>query len=127
MYDGSGLSRYNTSSDAIVGLLKHIWNDEAMRARFMATLPVGGRTAAENRNAQDGPGRHVAGQDRHHLERTVTLRFWMRRPRTIRFSMIARITSRPESAAVDEVADKALLAVTDRVQGSRVQASRFRA
>jgi len=46
MYDGSGLSRYNyVTSDAIVSLLKHVWNDERLRGPFLAALPVG---------AQDG-------------------------------------------------------------------------
>lgn len=46
MYDGSGLSRYNyVSSDAIVSILKHVWNDEKLRGPFLAALPVG---------AQDG-------------------------------------------------------------------------
>ena len=46
MYDGSGLSRYNyVSADAIVSILKHVWNDERLRGPFLAALPVG---------AQDG-------------------------------------------------------------------------
>lgn len=46
MYDGSGLSRYNyVSADAIVTLLKHVWNDERLRGPFLAALPV---------SAQDG-------------------------------------------------------------------------
>ena len=44
MYDGSGLSRYNyVSADAIVLLLKHVWNDERQRGPFLAALPVGGQ------------------------------------------------------------------------------------
>ena len=43
MYDGSGLSRYNyVSADAIVLLLKHVWNDERLRGPLLAALPVGG-------------------------------------------------------------------------------------
>jgi D-alanyl-D-alanine carboxypeptidase/D-alanyl-D-alanine-endopeptidase (penicillin-binding protein 4) len=46
MYDGSGLSRYNyVSADAIVSILKHVWNDERLRGPFLAALPIG---------AQDG-------------------------------------------------------------------------
>ena len=46
MYDGSGLSRYNyVSADAIVSILKHVWNDQKLRGPFLAALPVG---------AQDG-------------------------------------------------------------------------
>ena len=44
MYDGSGLSRYNyVSADAIVLLLKHVWNDERLRGPFLAALPIGGQ------------------------------------------------------------------------------------
>ena len=43
MYDGSGLSRYNyVTADAIVALLKHVWEDETLRGPFVAALPVGG-------------------------------------------------------------------------------------
>ncbi|HUR20765.1 MAG TPA: D-alanyl-D-alanine carboxypeptidase/D-alanyl-D-alanine-endopeptidase, partial [Vicinamibacterales bacterium] len=44
MYDGSGLSRYNyVSADAIVSILKHVWNDERLRGPFLAALPIGGQ------------------------------------------------------------------------------------
>ncbi len=44
MYDGSGLSRYNyVSADAIVLLLKHVWNDARLRGPLLAALPVGGQ------------------------------------------------------------------------------------
>jgi D-alanyl-D-alanine carboxypeptidase/D-alanyl-D-alanine-endopeptidase (penicillin-binding protein 4) len=43
MYDGSGLSRYDyVTADAIVTLLKHVWQDERLRGPFLAALPVGG-------------------------------------------------------------------------------------
>ena len=44
MYDGSGLSRYNyVSADAIVSILKHVWNDERLRGPFLAALPISGQ------------------------------------------------------------------------------------
>jgi D-alanyl-D-alanine carboxypeptidase/D-alanyl-D-alanine-endopeptidase (penicillin-binding protein 4) len=43
MNDGSGLSRYDyVTSDAIVTLLTHVWQDERLRGPFVAALPVGG-------------------------------------------------------------------------------------
>ena len=42
MNDGSGLSRYDyVTADAIVTILKHVWNDPRLRGPFLATLPVG--------------------------------------------------------------------------------------
>jgi D-alanyl-D-alanine carboxypeptidase/D-alanyl-D-alanine-endopeptidase (penicillin-binding protein 4) len=57
--DGSGLSRYNlVTPDAMVTVLSHVWDDERLRDRYTASLPVAGRagtlsarmkrTAAEN-------------------------------------------------------------------------------
>ena len=43
MYDGSGLSRYNyVSADAIVAILRHVWEDARLRGPFLSALPVGG-------------------------------------------------------------------------------------
>jgi D-alanyl-D-alanine carboxypeptidase len=37
--DGSGLSRYDyVTSDAIVTILKHVWNDETLRGPFLALV-----------------------------------------------------------------------------------------
>jgi serine-type D-Ala-D-Ala carboxypeptidase/endopeptidase (penicillin-binding protein 4) len=44
MSDGSGLSRYNyVSAEAIVSILKHVWDDERLRGPFLAALPVAGQ------------------------------------------------------------------------------------
>jgi D-alanyl-D-alanine carboxypeptidase/D-alanyl-D-alanine-endopeptidase (penicillin-binding protein 4) len=44
MNDGSGLSRYDyLTADAIVGVLRHVWQDERLRGPFVAALPVAGR------------------------------------------------------------------------------------
>jgi D-alanyl-D-alanine carboxypeptidase/D-alanyl-D-alanine-endopeptidase (penicillin-binding protein 4) len=44
MYDGSGLSRYNyVTTDSLVRILRHLYEDPRHRDNFMATLPVGGR------------------------------------------------------------------------------------
>jgi D-alanyl-D-alanine carboxypeptidase/D-alanyl-D-alanine-endopeptidase (penicillin-binding protein 4) len=51
MSDGSGLSRYNyVTADLIVGILQHVWNDQALRGPYLAALPVGGHDGTlENR------------------------------------------------------------------------------
>ncbi len=51
MRDGSGLSRYDyVTSDAVVSLLTHVWNDDRLRGPFLAALPVGARDGTlENR------------------------------------------------------------------------------
>lgn len=44
MNDGSGLSRYDyVTADAIVTVLRHVWQDETLRGPFVAALPVAGR------------------------------------------------------------------------------------
>lgn len=44
MNDGSGLSRYDyLTADAVVGVLRHVWQDERLRGPFVAALPVAGR------------------------------------------------------------------------------------
>jgi len=43
-YDGSGLSRYNyVTASTLVTVLRHIWEDERLRGRFVAELPVAGK------------------------------------------------------------------------------------
>lgn len=113
MYDGSGLSRYNyVSSDAIVSLLKHIWSDETMRAPFMATLPVGGQDGtlgSRMRNtALAGKVQAKTGT----ISNVRSLSGFVDAPSGERFvfSMIANNFT-VGSAAVDEIAEKALIAV----------------
>jgi D-alanyl-D-alanine carboxypeptidase/D-alanyl-D-alanine-endopeptidase (penicillin-binding protein 4) len=44
MNDGSGLSRYDyVTADAIVAILRHVWQDERLRGPFVSALPVAGR------------------------------------------------------------------------------------
>lgn len=43
-WDGSGLSRYDyVSADAIVAILRHVWEDPKLRGPFVAALPVAAR------------------------------------------------------------------------------------
>ena len=54
MYDGSGLSRYNyVTADAIVTLLRHVWEDERLRGPFVAALPVGGHDGTLSSRMKD--------------------------------------------------------------------------
>jgi len=113
MYDGSGLSRYNyVSSDAIVALLKHVWNDESLRGPFMATLPVGGQDGtlgSRMRNtALAGKVQAKTGT----IANVRALSGYVDSPSGERFvfSMIANHFT-TGSAAVDDVAEKALLAL----------------
>lgn len=113
MYDGSGLSRYNyVSSDAVVALLKYIWNDEAMRAPFMAALPVGGQDGTlENRMRKTALAGRVQAKTGT-ISNVRSLSGFVDAPSGERFvfSIIANHFT-AGSAAVDEVAEKALLAV----------------
>jgi D-alanyl-D-alanine carboxypeptidase/D-alanyl-D-alanine-endopeptidase (penicillin-binding protein 4) len=113
VYDGSGLSRYNyVSSDAVIALLKYIWNDETMRAPFMAALPVGGQDGtlgSRMRNtALAGKVQAKTGT----ISNVRSLSGFVDAPSGERFvfSIIANNFT-AGSAAVDEVAEKALLAV----------------
>ena len=113
MYDGSGLSRYNyVSSDAIVTLLKHIWNDEALRAPFLAALPVGGQDGTlGSRMKNTALAGHVQAKTGT-ISNVRSLSGFVDAPSGERFvfSMIANHFT-VGSAAVDEVAEKALLVV----------------
>jgi D-alanyl-D-alanine carboxypeptidase/D-alanyl-D-alanine-endopeptidase (penicillin-binding protein 4) len=113
MYDGSGLSRYNyISSDAIVTLLKRVWNDEALRAPFMAALPVGGQDGTlGSRMKNTALAGHVQAKTGT-ISNVRSLSGFVDAPSGERFvfSMIANHFT-VGSAAVDEVAEKALLAV----------------
>lgn len=111
MYDGSGLSRYNyVSSDAIVALLKHVWNDARLRGPFMAALPVGGQDGtlgSRMRNtALAGKVQAKTGT----ISNVRSLSGFVDAPSGERFvfSIIANHFT-VGSAAVDEVAEKALL------------------
>jgi D-alanyl-D-alanine carboxypeptidase/D-alanyl-D-alanine-endopeptidase (penicillin-binding protein 4) len=113
MYDGSGLSRYNyVSSDAIVTLLKHVWNDGTLRAPFMAALPVGGQDGTlGNRMKNTALAGHVQAKTGT-ISNVRSLSGFVDAPSGERFvfSMIANHFT-AGSAAVDEVAEKALLAI----------------
>jgi D-alanyl-D-alanine carboxypeptidase/D-alanyl-D-alanine-endopeptidase (penicillin-binding protein 4) len=113
MYDGSGLSRYNyVSPDAIVLLLKHIWNDQTLRAPFMAALPVGGQDGTlGSRMKNTALAGHVQAKTGT-ISNVRSLSGFVDAPSGERFvfSIIANHFT-TSTAAVDEVAEKALMAV----------------
>lgn len=113
MYDGSGLSRYNyVSSDAVITLLKYIWNDETMRAPFMAALPVGGQDGTLGSRMRNTPLAGKVQAKTGTISNVRSLSGFVDAPSGERFvfSMIANHFT-AGSAAVDEVAEKALLIV----------------
>jgi len=56
VYDGSGLSRYNyVTADAIVAILRRMWESETHRGPFVATLPVAGHDGTLESRMRDGP------------------------------------------------------------------------
>ncbi len=113
MYDGSGLSRYNyVSSDAIVTLLKAVWNDTTLRGPFMAALPVGGQDGTLGSRMRNTPlaGRVQAKTGT--ISNVRSLSGFVDAPTGERyvFSIIANHFT-VGSAAVDDVAERALLEV----------------
>jgi D-alanyl-D-alanine carboxypeptidase/D-alanyl-D-alanine-endopeptidase (penicillin-binding protein 4) len=119
MYDGSGLSRYNyVSPDAIVTLLKAVWHDEALRGPFMAALPVGGQDGTLGSRMRNTPlaGRVQAKTGT--ISNVRSLSGFVDAPSGERFvfSIIANHFT-AGSAAVDDVAEKALVEVVSRSPG----------
>ena len=79
MNDGSGLSRYDyVTADAIVAILKHVWNDPRLRGPFLAALPVGAHDGTlESRMRGTILDGQRAGEDRHHLQHALAV--WLPR------------------------------------------------
>ncbi len=121
IYDGSGLSRYNyVSADAIVTLLKRVLSDDRLRGPFMATLPVGGQDGTLGNRMRDTP---LAGRVQAKTGTIANVRSLsgvVDAPSGERFvfSIIANHFT-AGSAAVDDVAERALLAVVTRDGGRR--------
>ncbi len=113
MYDGSGLSRYNyVSSDAIVMLLKAVWQDDTLRAPFMAALSVGGQDGTLGSRMRNTAlaGRVQAKTGT--ISNVRSLSGFVDAPSGERFvfSMIANHFT-VGTSAVDEVAESALLEI----------------
>ncbi|GMV22036.1 MAG: peptidase M15 [Acidimicrobiia bacterium] len=113
MYDGSGLSRYNyVSSDAIVMLLKAVWQDDSLRAPFMAALAVAGQDGTlGSRMRNTGLAGRVQAKTGT-ISNVRSLSGFVDAPSGERFvfSMIANHFT-VGTSAVDEVAESALLEI----------------
>jgi serine-type D-Ala-D-Ala carboxypeptidase/endopeptidase (penicillin-binding protein 4) len=110
MYDGSGLSRYNyVSADAIVSILKHVWNDEKLRGPFLAALPVGAQDGTLANRMKDPvlAGRVQAKTGTISNVRSLSGFLITQSGERLVFSMIANHFT-ATSAQVDAVVEKAL-------------------
>ena len=116
MYDGSGLSRYNyVTADAIVAILKHVWEDERLRGRFLALLPVGGYDGTLESRMKDSilNGRVQAKTGTISNVRSLSGFAETKSGEKLVFSMIANHFT-ASNAAIDGIVEKALIRLVDR-------------
>ncbi len=116
VYDGSGLSRYNyVTANAIVGILKHMWESDQHRGRFLATLPVAGHDGTLGSRMRDTAlARHVQAKTGT-IANVRSLSGYLDRPsgEKLVFSIIANHFTAP-SAEVDAVVERALERLLDQ-------------
>lgn len=113
MYDGSGLSRYNyVTADTIVAVLKRVWSDGKHRGHFLAALPVGGHDGTLGSRMKNTAlaGRVQAKTGTISNVRSLSGFLTTESGERLVFSIIGNHFT-AGSAAVDEVAEKALLAL----------------
>jgi D-alanyl-D-alanine carboxypeptidase/D-alanyl-D-alanine-endopeptidase (penicillin-binding protein 4) len=116
MYDGSGLSRYDyVTADAIVTLLKHVWEDEMLRGPFLAALPVGGHDGTLDTRMK---GTALAGRVQAKTGTIANMRalsgfLTTESGERIVFSIIANHFTAPNNE-IDAIAEKALLRLVKR-------------
>lgn len=116
MYDGSGLSRYDyVTADAIVALLKHVWEDEMLRGPFLAALPVGGHDGTLDTRMKNTPlaGRVQAKTGTIANMRALSGFLTTESGERIVFSIIANHFTAPNSE-IDAIAERALLRLVKR-------------
>jgi D-alanyl-D-alanine carboxypeptidase/D-alanyl-D-alanine-endopeptidase (penicillin-binding protein 4) len=116
VYDGSGLSRYNyVSADAIVLILKRVWNDDKLRGPFVAALPVGGHDGTlSTRMRKTALDRHVQAKTGTISNvRSLSGYVETKAGEKLVFSMIANHFT-GTSAQVDAVVEAALLRLVDK-------------
>ncbi len=116
MFDGSGLSRYDyVTADAIVALLKHVWEDEMLRGPFLAALPVGGHDGTLDTRMKNTPlaGRVQAKTGTIANMRALSGFLTTQSGEKIVFSIIANHFTAPNSE-IDAIAEKALLRLVSR-------------
>jgi D-alanyl-D-alanine carboxypeptidase/D-alanyl-D-alanine-endopeptidase (penicillin-binding protein 4) len=116
MRDGSGLSRQNyVTADAIVIILKRMWQDERMRGRFLPLLPVAGHdgTLESRMRGTILNGRVQAKTGTISNVRSLSGFVDTKSGEKLVFSMIANHFT-ASSAAIDGVVEKALTRLVDR-------------
>jgi D-alanyl-D-alanine carboxypeptidase/D-alanyl-D-alanine-endopeptidase (penicillin-binding protein 4) len=116
MYDGSGLSRYDyVTADAIVTLLKHVWQDESLRGPFLAALPVGGYDGTLDTRMKGPPlaGRVQAKTGTIANMRALSGFLTTDSGEKIVFSIIANHFTAPNSE-IDAIAERALARLVTR-------------
>ena len=116
MSDGSGLSRYDyVTSDAIVAILKHVWNDEKLRGPFLAALPVSAYDGTLSSRMRNTPlaGRVQAKTGTIANMRALSGFLTTDSGERIVFSIIANHYTAP-TAEIDAVAEKLLLRLVTR-------------
>jgi D-alanyl-D-alanine carboxypeptidase/D-alanyl-D-alanine-endopeptidase (penicillin-binding protein 4) len=116
MYDGSGLSRYDyVTAEAIVTLLKHVWEDETLRGPFLAALPVGGHDGTLDTRMKGTPlaGRVQAKTGTIANMRALSGFLTTESGEKIVFSIIANHFTAPNNA-IDAIAEQALLRLVRR-------------
>lgn len=116
MSDGSGLSRYDyVTADAVVLLLRHMWEDEKLRGPFLAALPVGGRDGTLNTRMKGSPldGRVQAKTGTIANMRALSGYLTTNSGEKIVFSIIANHFTAP-AAEIDAIAEQALARLVGR-------------
>lgn len=116
MNDGSGLSRYDyVTADAIVTILKHVWQDERLRGPFVAALPVGAHDGTlESRMKDSVLARRVQAKTGTISNmRALSGYLETNSGEKIVFSIIANHFTAPTSQ-IDAVAERALARVAER-------------
>ena len=114
--DGSGLSRQNyVTADAIVIILKHVWNDERLRGRFLSVLPVAGQdgTLESRMRGTILNGRVQAKTGTISNVRSLSGFVDTKSGEKLVFSMIANHFT-ASSSAIDGVVERALVRLVDR-------------
>ena len=116
MRDGSGLSRQNyVTADAIVIILKRMWQDERMRGRFLPLLPVAGHdgTLESRMRGTVLNGRVQAKTGTISNVRSLSGFVDTRSGEKLVFTMIANHFT-ASSASIDAVVEKALARLVER-------------
>ncbi len=116
MRDGSGLSRQNyVTADAIVTILKRVWNDQRLRGRFLAALPVAGRDGTLETRMRDSilNGRVQAKTGTISNVRSLSGFVDTKNGEKLVFSIIANHFT-ATSAVIDGIVEKALVRLVER-------------